>query len=200
MTTPSHLLPDPVSDRELAHTRDVSLQAFRRADGNWDLEAVLQDVKPRDVETVLRKYPAGVPVHLMAVRLTVTPSLDVIGAFAAVHRAPFAGICDGIEPWLDGLVGTNLMKRFRRDVADRIGPLERCTHVSELLSQLPTLAVQAGIVRASLSPEAASGPPAQMDRCRGWRADGEAVRIAYPTWHVPQREASNASAASKETS
>ncbi|SAL86074.1 hypothetical protein AWB68_07902 [Caballeronia choica] len=183
MLSPSHLLPDPTSNRELVHAREVTLQAFRRGDGNWDLEAILQDVKPRDIETALRKYPAGVPVHLMAVRLTVTPSLQVVGAVAAVNRAPFAGVCNGVESLLEPLVGTNLLKGFRREVADRIGPLERCTHISELLSLFPTLAVQAG-VRSGSANEASKEPPAQMNRCRGWRADGEAVRIAYPTWHV----------------
>ncbi len=189
MSSPSQFLPTPTSERELVHTRDVKLQAFHRSDGNWDLEAMLQDVKPRDVETSLRKYPAGVPVHLMAVRLTVTPSLQVVGTVASVNRAPFAGVCNGVEPLLECLVGTNLLAGFRREVADRIGPLERCTHISELLSLFPTLAVQAGVL-SSPPNEAPKGAPAQMNRCRGWRADGEAVRLAYPTWHVPPQKLS----------
>ena len=185
MSSPSHFLPDPVSPRDLAHRRTVTLQAFRREDGNLDLEAILEDVKPTDVETVLRKYPGGVPIHLMAVRLTVDRSFQVIGALAAVIRAPFTGVCKGVEPSLERLVGTNLLKGFRREVADRIGPTERCTHVSELLTLLPTLVIQAS-VPSTPSTEVDQRAPAQLDRCRGWRADGEAVRVAYPKWHRPQ--------------
>lgn len=190
MSTASHLLPEPSSPREHVHARSIELQAFRRSDGRLDLEAVLLDVKPYDVVTALRRYPAGVPIHLMAVRLTVDASLQVVDASAAVARAPFAGVCNGVESTVVRLIGANLMKGFRQIVAERIGPVERCSHLSEMLCLLPTLAVQALVPKLPAA-DASVPRPAQLDRCRGWRADGDAVRVAYPTWHRKAGEQDN---------
>ncbi|NBS58566.1 MAG: DUF2889 domain-containing protein, partial [Betaproteobacteria bacterium] len=63
----------PIQDveRELTHTRRVRFEGYKRADGLWDIEGRLTDVKNHDftLQTGVRR--AGLPVHDMWVRLTI---------------------------------------------------------------------------------------------------------------------------------
>ena len=56
--------------RILKHTRSVRFEGYARADGLWDIEAHLTDVKPDDYRLAPGVRPAGSPVHDMRVRLT----------------------------------------------------------------------------------------------------------------------------------
>ena len=57
--------------RELLHNRTVQCHGFRRADGLWDIEGHMTDIKTYDVPNKDRNgIPAGVPIHEMWLRLT----------------------------------------------------------------------------------------------------------------------------------
>lgn len=185
--SPSHLLPPPVEDRTLSHERRIVLHGYQRTDGFWDLEASLQDLKPATVRTLSKVYPGGVPIHLMAVRLTTNAALDVVAAAAGFGRAPFDGLCEGSGDSMARLVGLNLVRDFRSQVARLIPRVERCTHLSELLSHLPTLAVQTVLAASAEQSDADGRRPIKIDGCRAWRADGPMVREHYPQWHERPR-------------
>src|SRR3989337_2850721 len=53
---------DPIS-RIRKHTRSVRFEGYARADGLWDIEAHLTDVKPDDYLLAPGVRPAGSPVH-----------------------------------------------------------------------------------------------------------------------------------------
>ncbi len=59
-------LPSPSVPRKHIHTRRIVCEAFERADGLWDIEANMTDVKSHDVDRAC----AGEPLHDMWVRLT----------------------------------------------------------------------------------------------------------------------------------
>ena len=69
----------PIQDveRELTHTRRVRFEGYKRADGLWDIEGRLTDVKNHDftLQTGVRR--AGLPVHDMWVRLTIDTEFNV---------------------------------------------------------------------------------------------------------------------------
>ena len=48
----------PVS-RSLRHTRAITVEAYARDDGLWDLDASIRDVKTRDIQLPSGDRPAG---------------------------------------------------------------------------------------------------------------------------------------------
>ncbi len=180
-------LPETSVARTPVHTRAVSIHAFRRDDGNWDLEAELSDVKPHDLALQGGLRVAGDPVHHMHLRVTIDPAFCVIDALVVADRVAYPGYCESVMSDYRALIGLNLMKGFRRGLQERLGGVAGCTHVSELAQFLPTAAIQAmaGSKRAQREEEAAgrgARKPFQLDRCHAMRTDGEAVRLYYPKW------------------
>ena len=77
-------MPLPVSEveRELTHTRRVRYEGYKRADGLWDIEAHLTDIKNHDYHLKTGVRRAGQPVHDMWVRVTIDRSFTVVDARA----------------------------------------------------------------------------------------------------------------------
>lgn len=179
----AHLLPQPDVRRFAAHERKVELKSYKRADGHWDLEASLQDVKSETIDVSTRQYDAGVPIHLLAVRITVDEDLNIVAASYGAGRVPFPGTCDAVSDLLSRLVGLNLLDNFRRHVGSVFPREERCTHVSELLLQVPTLAIQTIVAVKNSGESSDDSRPMKVDACRAWRSDGELVHQHYPKWY-----------------
>ncbi|WLW62517.1 DUF2889 domain-containing protein [Achromobacter aegrifaciens] len=191
MVSPSHFLPPPASARKSSHSRTIQLQAYEREDGLWDLEALIEDVKPQPFTTQMRHFDCGVPIHLMAIRVTINEALDVLGAEAGMHRMPFPSVCPEAQLRLERLVGANLLKGFRQEIAKRIPAPERCSHLSELATLLPTLAVQT-ILQGKISPQDEDDPtkrPLKIGACHALREDGPLVKEHYPQWYRPSGQA-----------
>jgi len=171
------------------HTRTVRVDAYRRDDGHWDLEAELVDVKPHDVPLQSGIRKGGDAMHEMRLRVTVDSDFNVVDAIAVSDSVPYPGYCEAIVGDYDKLVGLNLVRGFRAGLRDRLGERDGCTHLTELAQSLPTAAVQAfaGDQRRQQEMERqANGHgqrPFQIDRCHALRSDGPAVRLYYPAWY-----------------
>ena len=172
-------LPSPARPRRKLHTRSVRFEAYQRDDALWDLEAELVDIKPIDTPLESGVRPAGEPIHLMALRLTIDAEFNVLEAHAAFDRMPYMGFCDQITPEYGKLVGLNLLRGFRQRTAELFSRAQGCTHLTELLAHLPSAAVQS-LFRKPLED---GTKPFQLDRCHALKTDGEAVRRYYPRWH-----------------
>ncbi len=175
------------------HTRSVRIDAFKRTDGAWDIEAELSDTKPFDCMLNTGPLPAGEPIHLMRLRVTVDDQYNVLDAIAVTEARPYPGVCESITPHYRRLIGLNLLRGFRAGVRERLGGIEGCTHLSELAQVLPTAAIQAAAGdparrRAERGPNAARRP-FQLDQCHALRVDGPMVALYYPTWHRPAKPA-----------
>lgn len=195
MVAISHFLPPPAVTRRQMHQREIKLQAFAREDGLIDLEALLEDVKPEPFQGHTQVFPAGVPIHLMALRLTVDSRLTVVQVQAAMHRTPAPSLCPDTTGALQRLVGCNLLKGFRRAVAEHLPASERCTHLSELAVLLPTLAVQALVHSkdaGGIAPGTEQARPHSVDGCYTWRADGPLTKRYLPQWYTGHRTDGNA--------
>jgi hypothetical protein len=182
-------LPPPTASRTLTHTRRVEHAGYRRDDGLWDIEAHLVDAKPQDYWLSSGTRAAGVPVHDMRVRITIDRHCNVVAAVAVTDGAPYDGHCSSIGPDYAKLVGLNLMHGFRKALRDRLGGTLGCSHLSELVAQLPTIAMQtfAGEVRDN---DDRGHKPFQLDRCHALDTHGEAVRRYYPRWYRAVRTGS----------
>ncbi len=181
-------LPPVEYPRTPMHTRTVRVDAYRRDDGHWDLEAELVDVKPHDVPLQSGVRKGGDAMHEMRLRVTVDADFNVVDAIAVSDSVPYPGYCEAIVGDYGKLVGLNLVRGFRAGLRERLGERDGCTHLTELAQSLPTAAVQAfaGDRRRQQEMEhQANGHgrrPFQIDRCHALRSDGAAVKLYYPAW------------------
>ena len=136
-------MPLPVTEveRELTHTRRVRYEGYKRADGLWDIEAHLTDVKNHDYRLKTGVRRAGQPVHEMWLRVTIDRGFTIRDAMAASDAVPYPGGCETIAPAYERLVGLSLIKDFRRKTRELLGGVRGCTHLTEMLAGLPTAAI-----------------------------------------------------------
>src|SRR4026209_1933996 len=109
-------LPVTEVEPELLHARRVRCEGYKRADGLWDLEAHLTDVKSHDNPMKVGVRRAGQPIHEMWLRLTIDRHFTVLDASAGSDAVPYPEGCEQIAPAYRKLIGPNLMRDFRRNV------------------------------------------------------------------------------------
>jgi hypothetical protein len=176
-------LPAPTPARTLVHTRRLRFEAYKHADGRWDIEAHLTDIKPLDYRLSSGVRAAGAPVHDMWIRLTIDRALNVVDAAAATDAMPYPGECDAMgAEYARQLVGLNLRQGFRKRVLERFAGVAGCTHLNEILAQFPTAAIQA-LAGEKVDNEDDGTKPFQLDHCHALDTRGEAVRRYYPRWY-----------------
>ncbi len=184
-------LPPAAPLRNPIHTRSVQFEGFERSDGLWDIEARISDVKPYDCELASGIRKAGEPIHQMHIRLTIDKACTVVAAAVASDVVPYPGHCGQITPDYERrLVGLNLARGFRKQVAARFSGVAGCTHLTELLAQFPTAAIQTFAGFFNNDTDDAAGKPFQLDRCHALDTRGEAVRRYYPRWHAKAQSGS----------
>ena len=171
----------PPEPRERLHARSVIFEGYLRADDLFDIEARLTDVKDRDYPLLSGVRQAGDPVHDMLVRVTIDRGFRIHAIEVRADRVPYPGGCDRIEAAYGKLVGVSLVDGFRKALYEALGGINGCTHITELLSYLPTAAVQtfAGLTRE----DAGERKPFQLDRCHALETQSETVRRYYPKWY-----------------
>jgi hypothetical protein len=208
MLAPCYMTPRPAADgimplppsttrRALKHTRTISIEAFARDDGLWDLDAHITDSKTRDIKLASGIRPVGENLHDLSLRVTIDTQMNVVAVYAVSDKVPYPGYCESIAPDYQKLVGLNLLRQFRQGVKDTMAGVKGCTHLSELAQVLPTAAVQAfagEVVPTRDGQQHDDGQqPFQLDRCHALRLDGPAVAQYYPRW---SRKAAGANSSS----
>ena len=132
----------PPAPREPIHHRRIDCRGYRRADGLWDIEGHLTDTKSYPFVNSFRgEIGPGAPIHDMWLRLTLDDELTVIKVGAATAAGPFAA-CPAITPAFAKLEGLTIGPGWRRAVQARLGGVQGCTHLVELLGPLATTAYQ----------------------------------------------------------
>ena len=176
----------PEVERELTHTRRVRYEGYKRADGRWDIEAHLSDVKNHDYQLKTGVRRAGQPIHDMWLRLTIDRAFNVVDAIASTDAVPYPGGCETAAPEYRKLVGLNLLQSFRKQVKLLLGGVRGCTHLTEMLAGMPTAAIQsfAGEAREERDDGAR---PFQLDQCLALETSGETVKKWYPRWHRKEK-------------
>jgi len=171
----------PTVPRERLHCRSVTFDGYSREDGLFDIEMHLADVKDHDFELLTGVRPAGIPVHDMWVRVTIDRTFTIRDVEAVTDSMPYPGACDRIAPAYRKLVGANLVAGFRKHLHDVLGGVRGCTHITEMLSYLPTAAIQtfSGLQRE----DAGNDKPFQLDRCHALETTTDTVQRYYPKWY-----------------
>ena len=178
------------------HTRTIRLDGFARADGLFDVEARLVDVKHYDLPDWSRgPLPAGEAMHDMVVTMTVDVDGIIRGFEARAESSPHV-VCQSGAANFERLVGLSISKGFLKRAAERIGGIEGCTHIREMLQQMATVAFQS--VRESRIKKRAADPSAGsplIDSCAAWSSAGEWVRLRFPAHYTgPSRHGADAGA------
>jgi len=173
--------------RRLMHRRSVECTGFLRDDGLWEVEARLVDTKPFVQRDQFRgDIPPGEPVHDIRLRLAVDDRLTIVEAETTMQSTPFP-TCIEVEPILQRLVGERIGKGWRELVRRRIGRLETCTHLSELLGPAVTTLFQT--MSYGKTPDGGDSmdthrertePPFFLNGCHSWRTDGPIVAKLFP--------------------
>jgi hypothetical protein len=176
----------PEAPREPLHHRRVDCRGYRRADGLWDIEGHLVDVKSYGFDNAFRgRIEPGMPIHEMWIRLTLDDDLVIRDAVAATDASPYR-ICPEVAPNFARLKGLKIGAGFRRAVAERVGGIAGCTHIVELLGPLATTAIQTIMpIRMREKPsDGAARRPRNIDTCFALRAGGEVVKEHWPQFYT----------------
>ena len=93
-------------------------------------------------------------------------------------------MCKEIGVNFERLAGVSIGPGWRRAVRDRVGGIEGCTHIVELLGPVATTAFQTVYPLKSRDnpegPAAADRPPRLLNTCHAFRSDGPKVKELWP--------------------
>jgi hypothetical protein len=119
--------------------------------------------------------------------VTIDRKFNVVDAVAVSDAVPYPGGCERAAPEYAKLVGLNLLQKFRDGLKERLGGVQGCTHITEMLAALPTAAIQtfAGEMRED---RPSGRKPFQLDHCLAMDTTGETVKQWYPEWHAKKEE------------
>jgi hypothetical protein len=173
--------------RRLMHRRSVECLGYLRDDGLWEVEARLVDTKPfARLERGGGMRPPGDPVHDIRLRLAVDDTLLIHETGTTMQTIPYPS-CVDVEGILQRLVGERIGKGWREVVRRKIGKLETCTHLAELLGPAVTTLFQT--MSNGKNPDGrdsiddqrhATEPPFFVGGCYSWRTDGPVVAEFFP--------------------
>lgn len=169
--------------RKLLHLRDITLRGYEREDGLVDIEAHMTDVKTHSLKMPERGgLSAGEPMHDMWLRITLAEDMTIMDSEAQMDGTPHV-MCPGVAPNYKRLIGLNISKGFIKAAMERLGGVQGCTHLRELLQQVGTVAFQTMLsVRGQRRPEGAKPPrgihPSLLNTCYTYDENG-ALAASY---------------------
>lgn len=165
--------------RRLKHTRQVICNGYARDDALWDIEAHLQDTKSDDIPTEhgSRAVATGDPIHGMWVRLTIDSSLCVKAIEVSMEHTPYRQ-CSTIEAAFQTLVGERIGGGWHKMIRVRLGGINGCTHIVELLGPIATTAYQ---TLYKILHDTTGAVP--LNGCHAWAEDGKLVKEFHPQFY-----------------
>ena len=172
----------PATRRSGIHDRTVECRGYRREDGLWDIEGHLIDRKTNDFQSLHGRFVAsGEPIHEMWLRLTVDGDLLVHDVIAVTDNSPYP-MCPAAAESVGLLRGLRIASGWTAEVRRRLGGRTGCTHLTELLGPVATVAFQTLAKVRQAGPDARSdtGIPLKIDTCFAYASDGDLVRQRWP--------------------
>ncbi|MCP3690489.1 MAG: DUF2889 domain-containing protein [Gammaproteobacteria bacterium] len=175
--------------REKQHHRRIDCTGYLREDGLWDIEAHLTDVRSYDCgyDPSHRNglIKAGEAVHDMRLLLTVDLDFVIHEAHASSDLTPFS-ICPQAVAEMRSLVGIQMGAGWMKQVRERIGARDSCTHLMDLLGQISATAYQT--LHAALekrdAQQASRDKPPILDTCIALSTGGEVVKKRWPEFYT----------------
>ena len=177
-------MPLPPADcpREASHQRSITITAYARSDGLWDIEGHLTDAWTRPVPRAGGLLPPGEPMHSMRLRLTVDRTATVVAAQAVTEAGPYDAACATIAPDYGQLVGVRVARGWRDALRRLFGRTAGCTHMNELAGVMGSAVLQA---MWEVMTQDADTQPFSIDGCHALKSSGPQVAKFFPRWHKP---------------
>lgn len=179
-------LPPPDCTREAAHQRAITVRAFKRSDGLYDIEGELTDVWPTPVPRAGGLLAAGAPMHAMSLRFTIDATATIVAVQAVTDAGPYDKACGAIAPDYGQLVGVRIVRGYRDAIRRLLGRTAGCTHMNELAGAMGSAALQA---MWEVLVQDADEKPFSIDGCHALKSSGPQVATYFPRWFRPEGEA-----------
>lgn len=180
----------PATERETLHGRHYEFGGYRRSDGLWDIEGRIVDTKGYTFKNHDRgAIPPGEALHDMEVRLTLDDDFVIQEIEATTNAGPFH-ICPAIGPNYRKLIGHRMGKGWRRTLREVVGGTEGCTHITEMLGAMATVAFQTIfpiLAKEGKLPQE-TGRPGLLNTCHAFATDSAVVRREWPDYYTGERE------------
>ena len=171
----------PAAPRQHLHNRHVVYRGYRREDGGWDIEGEMRDTKTHDIRVVGEEpLPAGEPIHHLSIRMTLDESLTVREMAVAMDGTPH-GPCSQAQTSLEAMVGVQVGGGWRKTIEQRVGGVQGCTHLRELLFNMATVTFQT--VHPGEAVLQATTPPKYLGQCMAWDTRGPLVQRLMPQFY-----------------
>jgi hypothetical protein len=177
------MLPTAVARKPLHH-RHVHYAGFEREDGLFDIEASLLDTKTEAFE-IDGEGPrqAGEPIHGMHLRVVIDAQFVVQDIEVAMAQVPH-GECLSAQAPMRRMVGCCMRQGWRQAISERLGKVQGCAHLRELLLNMGTVAIQTLSPRMGQARRQDGGVPLPMGGCLAWDPAGPMVARIYPQFHI----------------
>lgn len=183
-------LSQPVA-RKHVHTRAIDYRGYQRDDGLWDIEAHMTDVKTYAFKNNWRgEVQPGEPLHEMLLRVTIDDGFVIRDIEAVTDNSPFA-MCPDITANYKSLIGIQMGAGWRKAIRQKVGGIAGCTHITELLFPMATVAMQTlwpllRDRRDKADSDVSDSPrrPMVIDSCHAWASDSPVVRENAPKWYT----------------
>ncbi len=171
--------------KEKIHTRKIVADGFRRSDGLYELEASISDCKHYEFNSdYLGKVKPGQFFHNMKIHIVLDTSLTIIDINAQTLASPFA-ICPNITSNYQKLKGIKIGPGWSRQVRKIVGLTSGCTHITELLLYIGTVAIQtiySDTQREKSTPvdEKNSFGKGLINSCHSWAENSPVTKKYFP--------------------
>ncbi len=176
----------PPAPRKLLHVRTIVCEGYERADGQFEVDGHLRDVKTDNIpDWGGGEIPAGQPIHDMRLRLAVDESMTLTESVASMDYFPWR-MCPSIAPAFAKLKGLVMKPGFTKKVSDLIGGVQGCTHLGSLVAPVATTMMQTMIrarVKRAKEREAVGQPrsiPHFINTCHTWSRSSDVVKREFP--------------------
>ena len=131
----------------------------------------------------------GEPLHEMLVRITIDSDFVIQDNWAKTENGPFE-ICPEIAPAYKALIGIQMGPGWRKSIRQQVGGVRGCTHLTELLFPMATVAMQTiwplqnknqKEKEGNLTPKKA---PKILNTCHAWESSSPVVKENAPKYYT----------------
>ena len=129
--------------REPIHQRKIHCEGFRRPDGLVEIDGHITDTRPFPYYGHWEgEIVDGAPVHEMWLRLVIDQNRQIVDVEAAMDHTPFPRCLD-VNAHYRRLIGLQIGAGLNKQVFERVGGTQGCTHVTGMIQIMATTLFQA---------------------------------------------------------
>ena len=131
----------------------------------------------------------GEPLHEMLIRITIDDDFFIQDVCANTENSPFE-ICPEIAPVYKSLVGIQMGPGWRKAIRQKVGGVRGCTHLTELLFPMATVAMQTiwplqSKNKSGKEPnQKSTSTPTVLNTCHAWESNSPVVKENAPKYYT----------------